>query len=168
MTTLKDRFARLQSLKPDITQAEIARIAGVKPPSVNGWFSGETKSLKADSATKVASIYGVNPHWLATGEGEMRVITATARATFPAITGSATGTVGEPPPSLERALEVLASHLDQLSNIEREAAASSLQTLARAPDSAKAKSSVFDSLGAKNHTAISASAKQEIPDFLKK
>lgn len=71
MTTLKQRFEKLASWKPEITQADLARAANVKPASVNDWFSGKTKSLKATTAVKVAAVYGCNAHWLATGEGEM-------------------------------------------------------------------------------------------------
>jgi SOS-response transcriptional repressor LexA len=71
MTTLKDRFSTLATLRPDISQADVARAAGVKPPSVNGWFSGASRSMKAAPATAVAALYGVDAHWLATGEGAM-------------------------------------------------------------------------------------------------
>ncbi len=71
LTTLKQRFALLQERNPDISQADLARATGAKPPSVNAWFTGDTKSMKADTASKVAALYGVNPVWLATGEGEI-------------------------------------------------------------------------------------------------
>lgn len=69
MSTLKDRFAELQRDKPAITQADIARVTGAKPPSVNAWFSGETKTMKLITAIKTAELYGVNPLWLAEGDG---------------------------------------------------------------------------------------------------
>lgn len=71
MSTLKQRFAKLAELHPEITQADLARATGAKPPSVNAWFSGETKSMKATTAAKAALLYGCSPHWLATGEGVM-------------------------------------------------------------------------------------------------
>lgn len=71
MTTLKQRFQRLRELRPEISQADLARATGAKPPSVNAWFTGETKSMKAETAAKAAAVYGVNPHWLATGDGPM-------------------------------------------------------------------------------------------------
>jgi hypothetical protein len=169
ITAMHETTARLFLAAKEIAGAssltEVAKLLKQTTQTVKNW---EARGMSQAGINTACSVLEIAPKWLATGEGEMRGITATASATFPAITGSASGTVGEPPPSLERALEVLASHLDQLSNIEREAAASSLQTLARAPDSAKAKSSVLESLGAKNHTAISASTDQKIPDFLKK
>lgn len=71
MSTLKQRFARLAELYPNISQADLVRATGAKAPSVSAWFSGETKSMKAATAAKAAQLYGCNPHWLATGEGEM-------------------------------------------------------------------------------------------------
>lgn len=70
-TTLKQRFALLQERRPEISQADLARLCGAKPPSVNAWFSGETKSMRAETAAKVAAVYGVSPIWLATGEVDM-------------------------------------------------------------------------------------------------
>lgn len=71
MTTLQQRFAILAKRRPDVVQADLARVAGVKPPSVNDWFSGKTKSLKGNTAAKVAKHYGVSVQWLTTGEGPM-------------------------------------------------------------------------------------------------
>lgn len=71
MTTLKQRFAELRALKPAIKNADLVRATGASAPSVGAWFSGDTKSMKAETAAKVAAVYGVNPHWLATGEGSM-------------------------------------------------------------------------------------------------
>ncbi len=69
MSTLKERFALLARANPAITQADLARATGAKPPSVNAWFSGATKSMKAGTAAQAAKLYGADPHWLATGEG---------------------------------------------------------------------------------------------------
>lgn len=71
MSTLQERFRQLRVLKPEISNADLARATGAKPPSVGDWFNGDTKSLKADTAAKAAAVYGVNPLWLATGEGDM-------------------------------------------------------------------------------------------------
>jgi transcriptional regulator with XRE-family HTH domain len=53
------------------TQAELARACGIKPPSVSSWFSGETLSLEGENLVRAAGYLGVNPHWLAIGEGQM-------------------------------------------------------------------------------------------------
>lgn len=71
MTTLKQRFAALAAARPDISQADLARATGAKPPSVNAWFSGDTKSMKGETAAKAAALYGCSAIWLATGVGPM-------------------------------------------------------------------------------------------------
>lgn len=71
MTTLKQRFAQLARERPDISQADLARATGAKPPSVNAWFSGETKAMKATTAAKAAELYGCNTLWLSDGQGPM-------------------------------------------------------------------------------------------------
>jgi transcriptional regulator with XRE-family HTH domain len=71
MSTLQERFRLLRGLKPEISNADLARATGAKPPSVGDWFNGNTKSLKAETAAKVAGVYGVSHLWLAADEGEM-------------------------------------------------------------------------------------------------
>jgi hypothetical protein len=57
----------------EINQRQLAIACNVKPPSVNGWFSGETKSLKGDTAVKAARYLMVRAEWLATGIGPMKL-----------------------------------------------------------------------------------------------
>ena len=59
-----------------ITQAELARACGVKPPSVNGWLSGKSKFLRGENLLKAAAVLGVSQQWLATGEGPMAAAVA--------------------------------------------------------------------------------------------
>jgi phage repressor protein C with HTH and peptisase S24 domain len=54
-----------------ITQAELARACGVKPPSVSGWLSGKSKFLRGENLLQAARALKVNEDWLATGKGEM-------------------------------------------------------------------------------------------------
>jgi phage repressor protein C with HTH and peptisase S24 domain len=70
MSTLAERVA-LAMQKSGISQAQLARAAGVKPPSVNNWLSGATKELKGRSAILAARAMGVSSHWLTTGRGPM-------------------------------------------------------------------------------------------------
>lgn len=72
MTALHERLAELRAENPSITNAELARAAGVSPPSVSEWFSGETKTLRWTSAQAIAKTYGVSDKWVATGEGSKR------------------------------------------------------------------------------------------------
>lgn len=69
MKLLKERLAYAQSLKPNATQAELAEACNVSGPSVSDWFTGVTKSLKAESLRRAALFYGVDRDWLATGKG---------------------------------------------------------------------------------------------------
>lgn len=65
-TRLREALDDLGIAEPN--QAEIARLTGVKPPSVNAWFSGATKSL-GKALLPLAGYLGVNPEWLNTGRG---------------------------------------------------------------------------------------------------
>lgn len=72
-STLKRRLElALADMANPPSQAELARLAGVKPPSVSDWFSGQTKSLRGTSLIAVAAALGVNAKWLNTGLGPMR------------------------------------------------------------------------------------------------
>jgi transcriptional regulator with XRE-family HTH domain len=72
-TTLKERLElAMAECEPPLSQADLARCAGVKPPSVHSWLSGETKSLRANVLMATARALNVLPEWLATGRGPMR------------------------------------------------------------------------------------------------
>lgn len=71
MSTLQQRFALLAAARPEVSQAQLARATGARQPSVHAWFSGDTRSMKAETAAKAAEIYGCNPMWLATGTGNI-------------------------------------------------------------------------------------------------
>lgn len=88
MTTLKQRFAALATARPDISQADLARATGAKPPSVNAWFSGDTKSMKGETAAKAAALYGCSAIWLATGVGPMYGAPESASNVAPAKLGA--------------------------------------------------------------------------------
>ena len=72
MTTLEARL-RLAFDPARHSQADLARHCGIKPPSVADWFSGKTKSLKAESVILAAEYLQLHPLWLATGRGPMRI-----------------------------------------------------------------------------------------------
>lgn len=69
MSTLQQRMAEAMQRRPDLTQADIARACGVSTPSVNGWVSGATKSLKPGTARLAAELFGCDQNWLAIGVG---------------------------------------------------------------------------------------------------
>lgn len=76
MTTgLKQRLEQaLEAMQPEDrpSQADLARAARIKPPSVSDWFTGRTKTLRGETLLAVASALRVNPEWLNTGRGPMR------------------------------------------------------------------------------------------------
>lgn len=57
--------------KTGMTQAQLARACGVKPPSVSGWLNGKAKYLKGQNLLAAAKALNVSQDWLATGEGAM-------------------------------------------------------------------------------------------------
>ena len=67
MTTLSERLTSLMNEK-GISQAELARLIGIKQPSVFKILNGETRNPK--KILEIATALGVNAHWLKTGEGE--------------------------------------------------------------------------------------------------
>jgi len=69
MKTLASRLSTAMK-NANISQAELARLCGVKPPSVNGWLSGKSKFLRGENLLKAASALQVSEDWLATGQGE--------------------------------------------------------------------------------------------------
>jgi hypothetical protein len=80
MKLLQDRIklalAHRAGQEPEATRKKInvrwlALACGVSEPSAHGWFSGATKTLKADSAIKAARHLRVRPEWLTEGKGPM-------------------------------------------------------------------------------------------------
>ena len=69
MRTLQDRITECMRKHPSLSQADIARAAGVKTPSVADWINGKTKSLKPEPARRSALLFGCDQNWLATGTG---------------------------------------------------------------------------------------------------
>lgn len=67
MTTLSERLTTLMSEK-GLSQAELARMIGVKQPSIFKILSGQT--LNPKNILEIATALNVDPHWLKTGEGD--------------------------------------------------------------------------------------------------
>jgi phage repressor protein C with HTH and peptisase S24 domain len=72
MSALKDRLRLAMDGPPAVSQAELARAAGVKAHSVSDWLSGRTKNLEGSNLLAAAKALGVNAEWLATGRGPMK------------------------------------------------------------------------------------------------
>lgn len=71
MKTLIERAGYLLELA-DNSQTELAKIAGVKPPSIADWLNGKTKTVQIEPATRLGKRYGLNPMWISKGVGQMR------------------------------------------------------------------------------------------------
>ncbi|CAA2107698.1 LexA family transcriptional regulator [Variovorax paradoxus] len=67
---LSDRLKKAMDAA-GISQAELARACGVKPPSVNGWLSGKAKFLRGENLLSAAKALNVSQQWLANGIGPM-------------------------------------------------------------------------------------------------
>ena len=67
MTTLAERLTSIMSEK-GLSQAELARMTGLKQPSVFKIVSGQT--LNPKNIVEIATALGVAVNWLKTGEGE--------------------------------------------------------------------------------------------------
>ncbi len=76
MKTLAERLKYAMEILPPkkIKGVELARVVGVKPPSVSDWLSGKSKSMEGENLLKTAKFLGVNPVWLATGAGKPKMI----------------------------------------------------------------------------------------------
>lgn len=68
---LSDRL-QLAMEKSGLSQADLARACGVKPPSVHGWLNGKSKFLRGENLLSAARALGVSEQWLATGRGPMK------------------------------------------------------------------------------------------------
>ncbi|PJK07972.1 hypothetical protein CO610_07350 [Lysobacteraceae bacterium NML95-0200] len=66
--SLSERL-RAAMIESGVSQADLARACGVKPPSVNGWLSGKSKFLRGENLLKAAAALNVSDTWLATGRG---------------------------------------------------------------------------------------------------
>lgn len=89
---------------PGISQADIARATGIRPPSVVDWLNGKTLSLRLKPACKAAALFGCDPLWLGEGEGSPRWADATPAA----------HEVPPAPPDLAAALPVVLGRLPGL------------------------------------------------------
>lgn len=71
MSTLKERLTQAMAHANKDNQSKLAREVGVTRAAVSKWMSTATTSLQTEHAFRVAKYLGVNPQWLATGEGSM-------------------------------------------------------------------------------------------------
>ena len=72
MTTLVERLNAAIEAK-GLSRRGLAKLAGVHPNTLNGWFSGATKNPQEDQLQVVAKVLGVTYEWLRAGSGPMNV-----------------------------------------------------------------------------------------------
>jgi len=70
MNTLATRLKETR-LERGLTQKEVGDSVGITVQAISQLENGTTKGFKGAHLTIVAAKLGVNPHWLATGEGDM-------------------------------------------------------------------------------------------------
>lgn len=104
MTTLAERLQLAMDAKPGASQAGLARHCHASAASVSNWFTGETKTLKAQSLVLAAEYFAVRPRWLLDGRGPMRATGPCKPDGDPTMT----------PPALAAALPVVLSRLPGL------------------------------------------------------
>lgn len=71
MSTLRERLAIALAKKRSGSKRALQLACGVSQPSVSDWFSGKTKSMKADTLIKASRYLGVRLEWLDAGTGPM-------------------------------------------------------------------------------------------------
>lgn len=70
MSALSERMALCLS-RVNKRKSDLVRYVGISYPTVNAWFTGDTKKLDGVNLVKAAEFFGVNPLWLAQGTGPM-------------------------------------------------------------------------------------------------
>ncbi len=70
--SLQNRM-RLALKQSGLSQAELARAVKTSRTTVNDWLSGKTQDISGERLFLVAQKLDLNPEWLATGKGNIRV-----------------------------------------------------------------------------------------------
>lgn len=68
-STLAERLVEAMKGPPKVSGVALAKACGVKPPSVSGWRTGDSKTLEGSNLLAAAKMLGVRPEWLASGIG---------------------------------------------------------------------------------------------------
>lgn len=71
--------------KSEKSRSEIARACGVSPAAVTFWLSGDTKSLKAETALALEQATGYRAVWLLKGLGPRKVASPAWEWPFPKV-----------------------------------------------------------------------------------
>ncbi len=68
MSDWGNRIARRMA-EVGVNQTELAAACGIKPPSVNGWLSNDTKMIDGVNLVLAAKKLNTSPEWIMTGRG---------------------------------------------------------------------------------------------------
>lgn len=123
--------SRLQAAleRKKASKTDLAKAIGRTPQAVGQVINGTTKALTAENNSLAAIYLGVNPHWLATGEGEM--LPADGRS------AEAANVAPAQPAGLGATLANLGELLSRTSPQTRAAVADLLGRYAQDPDSSQ-------------------------------
>ena len=69
--TLQDRI-KLALEKSGLSKTDLWKGCGVRSSTVTSWFKGPNQTISGINLMNASKILGVNPDWLATGNGEMK------------------------------------------------------------------------------------------------
>lgn len=69
MSHLSERMQMLMRRK-NLSNADLAKAAGIKPSSVSAWLDGKSKGLKAETALQLSKSLNISLTWLVTGKGD--------------------------------------------------------------------------------------------------
>lgn len=94
---MRDKVAAMNTLAERVklcmvgnrTLTGLARACGIRPPSVSAWLSGKTKKIEGANLLRAAAYLGVNPRWLASGDGPRSPASPIADKHYPRVVGSA-------------------------------------------------------------------------------
>lgn len=139
MSTLSSRLQQLL-IQRGINQKDLVEAARVKPSSVSDWLSGESKSIKAEPALRIARAFNVSPWWLVLAEGPMEL----SRDNPPQAPAARDDTGLT---STTELVELLAEALQAVPAVQRREAVDLSARLAMSPDSRMAREDLASLLG---------------------
>jgi len=70
-TSLQDRI-KLALEKSGLSKTDLWKGCGVRSSTVTSWFKGPNQTISGVNLMNASKILGVNPDWLATGNGDMK------------------------------------------------------------------------------------------------
>lgn len=70
MNTIGGRIYWLRKEVRKMTQVDLARELGIKPPSLRGLESGRSKAPSAETLMKLSAVLQANPEWIMKGKGD--------------------------------------------------------------------------------------------------